>query len=793
MIFTEKIKKPVAMTLAAAVCTMLMAGSASAMVDTGAATVYKAADAASLKQHVQALSEDIGVRLMGTPNEYEAAQYVEDELDSYGYDAQILEWQIPENKSSTVAAIDVDGKEYYANYYFDGEMSAITDPAISDCTGKVTSADDLDIIDSWKIEKNSVAVVNYSLFTQLADEFNKKVEADEEAAKEQGIEYNGPESTTAYEYVLQASEKANDSGAKAMVVYADSTIGSLNIWDANWNSLAGNEIPVIAANTILGEYILNGEAGEISTLERPISWNVEAVKEASSDEPDSIIYVTSHMDSVMGAPGATDNASAVAAVLELAKQYKDVDTGGVELHFIAFGGEEAGLLGSKAFVSQIPEEDADISINFNMDMLSSPSTFDGQELNAVSLDIAPSSDESAVFNIAAALIITGSEDMTFIDGTDNLRWYQYGSSDHQPFQDNGIDAASMIRVTDKTDDIEDINHTYKDNMIDNYSLDRHVECTNMVSHGIAKAIDDKLTKVVEYYKTEDGNKIVAADPEGLSYLYDEIVYVFEKADGTTTQTTGYKSNDYAVIAPEGATLVSANGVGTGTANVAGTFDKPVTEQYSTSMVVKEVAAPAADEGTGTTLVDEETNVEITFTDAIAEGSELVITPVNVADKGYENIDNLLAVIDISVYNSGEIVPISDNLMEIHIPLSKEMQGYKYYQVAYLENGQIKEKIDATLEGNTLVFVTDHLSEYALLGSNTSFNDENPAEQTGTDTDNKANVTSNIVASNSNDTASNSNDTDTPVTGDETDIFAFVILMIAAGTAMTVSVIKKKTK
>ena len=149
----------------------------------------------------------------------------------------------------------------------------------------------------------------------------------------------------------------------------------------------------------------------------------------------------------------------------------------------------------------------------------------------------------------------------------------------------------MIRVTDESDDIEDINHTYKDNIVDNYSLDRHVECTNMVSKGIAKAIDSKFTKVLEYYEDAENGKIVAADTEQLSYLYDEIVYVFEKADGTTTQTTGYATNDYAVIAPADATLVSAQGVGTGTANIAGTFDKPKTELYSTSMVVKEVAAP----------------------------------------------------------------------------------------------------------------------------------------------------------------------------------------------------------
>lgn len=570
MIFTEKIKKPVAMTMAAAVCTLLMASSASAMADTGAATVYKAADAASLKQHVTALSEDIGVRLMGTPNEYAAAEYIEGQLDSYGYDGQISEYTI---NASAVAAIDIGEKQHYANYYYAGEMNQIINPNISNCTLSEPTQEDLDVISTWSISAGDLVVVNSSLFSNL--EALSKVQA----------ETDGTEAALkSSDFIDQAVDKAEEANASAIVIYNDTGLRSQSV------KVSGNTIPVIGANTVIGEELISNAGNiSISKVERPISWNVEAVKEASTEEPESIIYVTSHLDSVMGAPGATDNASAVAAVLELAKQYKDVDTGGVEIHFVAFGGEEAGLLGSAAFVSQIPEEDKAIAINFNMDMLSSTGTFYGEELNAVSLDIA--GGKSATFNIAAALIITGSEDMQFIEGTENLRWFKYGSSDHQSFQDSGIDAASMIRVTDESDDIEDINHTYKDNIVDNYSLDRHVECTNMVSKGIAKAIDSKFTKVLEYYEDAENGKVVAADTEQLSYLYDEIVYIFEKADGTTTQTTGYAANDYAVMAPADATLVSAQGVGTGTANIAGTFDKPKTEQYSTSMVVKEVAAP----------------------------------------------------------------------------------------------------------------------------------------------------------------------------------------------------------
>lgn len=759
MIFTEKIKKPVAMTMAAAVCTLLMASSASAMADTGAATVYKAADAASLKQHVTALSEDIGVRLMGTPNEYAAAEYIEGQLDSYGYDGQISEYQIKENKATTVATVKIGKKEYYGNYYFNGDMQTITDPVIADCTIDASTATGVEVFDSWNITEGSVAVVNNSLFSKLA-------------------EPDGEKASTG-KYIVQAAEKAAEKGAKALVVYNDSSIKSLSLKD-----VSGNTIPVIAVNTTLGEDILEGEAKEISMLDRSISWNVEAVKEASTEEPESIIYVTSHLDSVMGAPGATDNASAVAAVLELAKKYKDVDTGGVEIHFVAFGGEEAGLLGSAAFVSQIPEEDKAIAINFNMDMLSSTGTFYDKDinadvnLNAVSLDIA--GGKSATFNIAAALIITGSEDMQFIEGTENLRWFKYGSSDHQSFQDSGIDAASMIRVTDESDDIEDINHTYKDNMVDNYSLDRHVECTNMVSKGIAKAIDSKFTKVLEYYEDAENGKVVAADSEQLSYLYDEIVYVFEKADGTTTQTTGYAANDYAVIAPADATLVSAQGIGTGTANIAGTFDKPKTEQYSASMVVKEVAAP---ESSDTNFVDTDTNVTVEFTNPLPEGSQIKVEFKDVNDAVYEGIDNLLAVVDISALKDGNIIPISDNLMEIQIPLSKEMQGYKYYQVAYLEDGQIVEKINAIVKGDMLVFVTDHLSEYAILGSNAPFVDDETDQTTVA----KATNANSSSTDNQTDTS-----TSTPVTGDSTDVMALVLLMTVAGATMVAAGVKKKS-
>ena len=69
-------------------------------------------------------------------------------------------------------------------------------------------------------------------------------------------------------------------------------------------------------------------------------------------------------------PGADDNASGVAALLELAEYlqfYKD----SLEKNFlfVAFGAEEMGLLGSKYFVSHLPVAKKDIALMLNLDML----------------------------------------------------------------------------------------------------------------------------------------------------------------------------------------------------------------------------------------------------------------------------------------------------------------------------------------------------------------------------------------------------------------------------------------
>ncbi len=99
-----------------------------------------------------------------------------------------------------------------------------------------------------------------------------------------------------------------------------------------------------------------------------IGTNIIAVKKASVENPD-ILIVSAHYDTVSGTVGANDDGSGMALLLELAKSVSDMDTD-TEIRFIAFSGEEEGILGSDYYVKQLSkEEKARIMGAIELDML----------------------------------------------------------------------------------------------------------------------------------------------------------------------------------------------------------------------------------------------------------------------------------------------------------------------------------------------------------------------------------------------------------------------------------------
>jgi Zn-dependent M28 family amino/carboxypeptidase len=90
---------------------------------------------------------------------------------------------------------------------------------------------------------------------------------------------------------------------------------------------------------------------------------------ASLSEPQQgVVIVGAHYDAVPGSPGADDNGSGVAVLLELARLCAARPLTR-PLWFVAFDLEEAGLLGSTAYVEMLWKEKQPIHLMLSLEML----------------------------------------------------------------------------------------------------------------------------------------------------------------------------------------------------------------------------------------------------------------------------------------------------------------------------------------------------------------------------------------------------------------------------------------
>ncbi|HSN36799.1 MAG TPA: M20/M25/M40 family metallo-hydrolase, partial [Arthrobacter sp.] len=107
------------------------------------------------------------------------------------------------------------------------------------------------------------------------------------------------------------------------------------------------------------------------TITETASFNILA---DTAGRADRTVVVGAHLDSVPEGPGINDNGSGTASILETAIQLK---TGGQaptnRVRFAFWGGEEAGLIGSNHYVSQLTARQIkEHAVNLNFDMVGSP-------------------------------------------------------------------------------------------------------------------------------------------------------------------------------------------------------------------------------------------------------------------------------------------------------------------------------------------------------------------------------------------------------------------------------------
>lgn len=157
-------------------------------------------------------------------------------------------------------------------------------------------------------------------------------------------------------------------------------------------------------------------------------YNVVAVKPGSL-YPDVQIVVGAHFDAVTVSPGADDNGSGSAAVLEIARVLKNVETE-MTYVFILFDAEEWGLYGSYHYAGNAFANDDNILFMMNMDMIAHYQN-DGDAYSSYG-----SGDDSYFAQMWIAL----ADSLTGINITGHLGT-SGGGSDFYPFHQYGYNTA----------------------------------------------------------------------------------------------------------------------------------------------------------------------------------------------------------------------------------------------------------------------------------------------------------------------------------------------------------------
>jgi len=495
----------------------------------------------TLYETMEYLVDYIGQRVYGTPNEKMAAEYVKGRFESFGYtDVELLTLNRSASYIGRLAFTDGSG-DIYGNMLPNNDTFPLVD-------GKLV---DLGTFPDLAIPEGTVG---------------KIVGA---------VRFNGAPNATNLNPVLAELAVANEGVEIVGVLLANATTYTVA-------TVTGT--PSVPCITTAGYFLERAvaKAGAFSYMERyarTADYSVLAKKPAPSGDPDMIIVVSSHIDSVLASPGASDNGSSVAANIELARRLKDVDMGNIEVWFAAVAAEEGGGMTGSVYIANLLNNSGlgTRSINMNMDMVCSPTTTSGGvPLNAVSMDINTAQFNATGFNLPAYLVTDEAKSIPWAAGIDNVRIFRYGSSDHTQFATRGIEAASMIVVTNATDDIELQDHNSRDNLQENYSYERHLMCTNLMENGILKAARQEVSKraFIDVYANSGIVSLVNA--EQLFKTYYEVTGTFTGAGGNVPFKFTADNPTVSLANPQDYAITGLTARGTGNAD---NWDAARNEQY----------------------------------------------------------------------------------------------------------------------------------------------------------------------------------------------------------------------
>lgn len=276
-------------------------------------------DAGRAFGHLRALAVGIGVRDAGTAAEREAAAYVAAQLRDAGYEVAVEEFEASFFADRSTLAADGEGPPIAASALRGSPRGEAAGPLVHAGLGTPEEIAAAGLADA-------IALLDRGQLT-----FAGKARNAQAAGAVAAVVVNdapGP----------LAGTLGEDHGVTIPVVAVEGGLGPA------LRALAADRAPA-AVRSAYG-------------TERVASQNVVGRPPGGGE---CRAYLGAHYDSAPQGPGANDNASGTALLLELARTRR---AGGVCA--VAFGAEEAGLLGSRAFVRAHGVAGVRFMLNFDM-------------------------------------------------------------------------------------------------------------------------------------------------------------------------------------------------------------------------------------------------------------------------------------------------------------------------------------------------------------------------------------------------------------------------------------------
>jgi aminopeptidase YwaD len=275
---------------------------------------------------VRELAETIGSRPAGSPNDARAADYIAARLASFGFQVEKQPFTFTGyvDGGSQVRITAPESRDIEATTLIYSAAGDVTAPVVSAGLGRPGDFNGVDV-------RGKIALIERGEIR-----FAEKVQNAAAAGAAAVLLYN------------------NTGGAVQGSLATLSRIPAVAIAQTQGVALrrAGN---VTARITVKGSVTESTTYNVIGTL---------------PGRGDGVIVFGGHYDSVPAGPGANDNGSGVGASLEAARVLALQGPRNATLRFIAFGGEENGLYGSRHYVESLSrEERSRIQAMINLDMV----------------------------------------------------------------------------------------------------------------------------------------------------------------------------------------------------------------------------------------------------------------------------------------------------------------------------------------------------------------------------------------------------------------------------------------